>query len=95
MRDQSVHEPALDPGLSIQPSSGIATIRGETMQCHGAVNGRLPTGVGTYEEDFRYGTKDPDTCQEGGEGEGVFRSTIPTNDGVEHLNAPSRRHMAT
>jgi hypothetical protein len=84
----SLHEAVIAPGLSIQPSSGTATIRGGTMECHGPVNGHTPTGIGGYEEDFRYGTKDPDTCQQGGEGEGVWRAFVPTNAGEQRLDAP-------
>jgi len=84
----SFHEAVIVPGLSIHPSSGTATIRGGTMECHGAVNGRTPTGIGGYEEDFRYGTKDPDTCQQGGEGEGVWRAFVPTAGGDQRLDAP-------
>lgn len=86
----NVHEVTLSPGFSIQGSSGsvnVATVR--TMECHGPINGRTPTGVGSYgEEPGRYGTEDPDTCQEGGEGDGVFFSTIPTTDGDLQLRAP-------
>lgn len=84
----SVHDATITPGLSVQPSSGTATIRGGSMECHGPVNGQTPTGIGGYEEDFRYGTKDPDTCQQGGEGEGVFRAFVPTTGGEQRLDAP-------
>jgi hypothetical protein len=83
----SIHDIALSPGLSIQPSSGSITARSGTMECHGPVNGRTPTGIGNYREDARYGTKDPDTCQEGGEAEGVFSSTVPTEGGDQLLEA--------
>ena len=86
----NVHEVTLSPGLSIQGTSGsinVPTVK--TMECHGPINGRMPTGVGSYgEEPGRYGTADPDTCQEGGEGEGVFFATIPTTDGDLQLRAP-------
>jgi hypothetical protein len=84
----SVHDAVLTPGLSVQPNSGTATVRGGTMECHGPVNGHTPTGIGGYEMDGRYGTKDPDTCQQGGEVEGVFRSTVPTTGGEQRLDAP-------
>jgi hypothetical protein len=35
--------------------------------------------------DGRYGTKDPDTCQSGGEGDAVMTMTIPTSSGPEHI----------
>lgn len=86
----NVHEVTLSPGFSIQGSSGsfnVPTVR--TMECHGPINGRTPTGAGSYgEEPGRYGTEDPDTCQEGGEGDGVFFASIPTTDGDLELTAP-------
>jgi hypothetical protein len=62
----------LSPGLSLEPSSGTATTPAPgIIECHGKVNGFDPTGDGQVTEDARYGTKDPDTCQSGGEGDGV------------------------
>lgn len=87
---ESIHDVALSPGLSIQPSSGSIKSPNGTMQCHGTVNGRNPTGLGDYREDARYGTKDADTCQEGGEVEGVFSSTVPTEGGGQLLEAAFR-----
>lgn len=83
----SVHDAALSPGLSIEGSSGSAHVSGGTMDCDGPVNGRTPTGVGTYSEESRYGTADADTCQDGGEGGGVFEASVPTADGDQPLNA--------
>jgi hypothetical protein len=74
------------PGLTTQSSSG--TVRNEkdgTFACDGPVNGKQPTGPGTSSFDGRYGTKDGDTCQGGGEGDGIFTLTIPTSAGVEHI----------
>jgi hypothetical protein len=86
----NAHEVTLSPGFSIRGTSGsfnVATVR--TMECQGPINGRMPSGVGSYgEEPGRYGTADPDTCQDGGEGEGVFFATIPTTDGDLELRAP-------
>jgi hypothetical protein len=86
----NVHQVVLSPGLSIQGSTGsftVATVK--TMECHGPMNGRTPTGVGSYgEEPGRYGTQDPDTCQDGGEGDGMFFASIPTADGDVELRAP-------
>lgn len=86
----NVHEVVLSPGFSIQGSSGSFTVPiVKTMECHGPINGRTPTGVGSYgEEPGRYGTEDPDTCQDGGEGDGVFFASIPTTDGDMELRAP-------
>ena len=88
----NVHEVTLSPGLSVQAGSGsieVATVK--TMECEGPIDGRMPTGVGSYgEEPGRYGTDDPDSCQAGGEGDGVFFATIPTTDGDLELRAPYR-----
>ncbi len=75
-------EDILSPGLSLSPSSGaLATPRPGIIECHGKINGAAPTGDGQVTEAARYGTKDPDTCQSGGEGEGIMSMTIPTSDG--------------
>jgi hypothetical protein len=86
----NVHEVVLSPGLSIQGSAGSITVPiVKTMECQGLMNGRMPTGVGSYgEEPGRYGTQDPDSCQDGGEGDGVFFASIPTADGDLELRAP-------
>jgi hypothetical protein len=74
----------LSPGLSIRPSSGTAvTPAPGTIECHGKINGHDPTGNGQVTEHARYGTKDPDTCQDGGEGDGKFEISLPTNGGVQ------------
>lgn len=82
-----VHELTLSPGLSIQPSTGTFKDQFGRMECHGPINGRSSTGAGSYADSGRYGTRDPDTCQDGGEGDGVFTSVIPTNDGDVVLTA--------
>ena len=74
----------LSPGLSLSPSSGsVATPAPGVIECHGKVNGHDPTGDGQVTEQARYGTKDPDTCQNGGEGDGKLVVSIPTSAGVE------------
>lgn len=83
----SVHDGAISPGLSLEPSSGSGDLAGN-MECHGPVNGQMPTGVGTYAEEARYGTEDPDTCQDGGEGTGVFVTHIPTASGDQVFTVP-------
>lgn len=84
----SIHDVDISPGLSIRPSSGtVKAVSGSTIECDGPVNGHDPTGPGSYYEDARYGTKDPDTCQEGGEVEGVFAFTIPTTGGDQKVSA--------
>jgi hypothetical protein len=83
-----VKDDTLSPGLSVQPSTGTFTTPTlGTLECHGPVNGKDPTGPGTVGEQGRYGTKDPDTCQGGGEGDGVFAMTIPVSGGVEKFSA--------
>jgi hypothetical protein len=79
----------ISPGLSVTPSSGtFATAAEGVIECHGPVNGHKPTGDGTYSEVGRYGTKDPDTCQRGGEGDARFVITIPTDGGNQRFAAP-------
>jgi hypothetical protein len=75
------------PGLNTEPSSGTVVTNGETgtASCEGPVNGHKPTGQGTSGYDGRYGTKDGDTCQSGGEGKGVFSITIPTSAGPQQI----------
>ena len=76
------------PGLSTNPSSGTVTTNGETgtSSCDGPVNGNNPTGAGRSGYDGRYGTKNPDTCQSGGEGAGTFTITIPTSAGDQRIS---------
>jgi hypothetical protein len=76
------------PGLSTQPTSGTVVTNGETgtANCNGPVNGNKPTGQGTSGYDGRYGTKDGDTCQWGGEGAGIFSITIPTSAGPQRVS---------
>jgi len=79
----------ISPGLSSSPSSGTVTSNGETgtITCNGPVNGKQPTGPGTFGVDARYGTKRGATCQSGGEGDGVLAFTIPTSSGAEHVTS--------
>ena len=74
----------LSPGLSLTPSSGSAvTPEAGAIECHGKINGAAPTGDGTVTEVARYGTKDPDTCTSGGEGDGKMDISVPTDAGVQ------------
>ncbi|MDQ1516079.1 MAG: hypothetical protein QOE80_1909 [Actinomycetota bacterium] len=74
------------PGVSTSSSSGsVNSEKDGTFACDGPVNGKQPAGPGTSNFAGRYGTKDGDTCQGGGEGDGVFTLAIPTSDGVEHI----------
>lgn len=86
----NTHDVTLSPGVSIRDSAGsIDVIPVQTMECDGPMDGRKPTGAGWYgEETGRYGTENPDSCQAGGEGDGVFFATIPTSDGDLELRAP-------
>jgi len=75
-------EAVASPGLNTQGSSGtVRTEKDGTIACDGPVGGKQPAGPGRTSYDGRYGTKDPDTCQTGGEGAGVMSMTIPTSDG--------------
>lgn len=80
-------EVVASPGLTSSPSSGTITTSGETGKatCDGPIDGKKPTGPGTTGIDGRYGTKDGDTCQGGGEGDGVQSFTFPTSDGTVKL----------
>lgn len=75
------------PGVSTSPSSG--TVSGQekdsVFTCDGPVSGKQPTGPGKMGYQGRYGTKDPDTCQSGGEGDGVQTMTVPTADGAQQI----------
>jgi hypothetical protein len=48
------------------------------------VNGEQPTGPGTYSGSGRYGTRDPDTCDDA---EGTYEAfiTVPTADGSQKV----------
>ncbi|MGH8990146.1 MAG: hypothetical protein ACRDZ7_01300 [Acidimicrobiia bacterium] len=74
------------PGFWREGNSGTLTTNGETgtVTCDGPVNGKQPTGPGTFGASGRYGTEDPDTCSDI---EGVFEnsSTLPTGDGEENF----------
>ena len=61
----------VDPGLSTEPNSGVFHTHTE--------NGRIDCGqgrTGTIGVDGRYGTAGPASCQQGGEGWGVFSVTL-------------------
>jgi hypothetical protein len=75
------------PGLNSSPSSGTIGTNGQTgtATCNGPVNGKQASGPGKTGVDGHYGTKDGDTCQGGGEGDGVQVFTIPTSDGSEQI----------
>ena len=83
------YDAIISPGLSSSPSSGTIKTDGErgTITCNGPVNGKQPTGPGTFGVDARYGTKGGATCQSGGDGDGVLAFTIPTSDGAEHVTS--------
>ena len=75
----------LNPGLSNEPNSGTFTSNGETgqVECDGPVNGKETTGKGTWGVAGDLGTKDPDSCTSGGEGDADQSATHPTADGSE------------
>ena len=84
----NVHELTISPGISVEGTSGSFSQTSGAMDCEGPFDGRTPTGVGSYQDSGRYGTEDADTCQDGGEGEGVFSSSVPTTDGDLQLTGP-------
>ena len=81
------YDGVVSPGLSSSPSSGTIKTNGETgtITCNGPVNGKQPTGPGTFGVDARYGSKGGATCQSGGDVDGVLAFTIPTSGGAEHV----------
>jgi hypothetical protein len=76
----------ISPGFWREGNSGTFTTNGETgtVTCNGPVNGKQPTGSGTWGASGRYGTKNPDTCDNA---EGIFENsmTIPTADGPQKV----------
>lgn len=74
------------PGFWRDGNSGTFTTNGETgtVTCNGPVNGKAPTGAGTWGAAGRYGVKDPDTCSNA---EGTYENsmTIPTADGPQKV----------
>ena len=74
-------EATLSPGLSMTPTTGTHGGTGP-LTCHGPVEGQQPTGSGTVTDDGRYGTKDPDSCASGSEGDGTDTLKIPTAAGI-------------
>jgi hypothetical protein len=81
------YDAVISPGLSSSPTSGTARTDGQsgTITCNGPVNGKQPTGPGTFGVEARYGTKGGATCQSGGDGDGVATFTIPTSTGAEQV----------
>jgi hypothetical protein len=81
----------VSPGLSsTAKSSGTFTSNGQTgtITCNGTVNGKQPTGAGTFGTSGRYGTKNGgDTCQSGGNGDGVDNITVPTASGNQSVTS--------
>jgi hypothetical protein len=76
----------LSPGFSMTPSTGVRHGKG-TITCDGPVDGKRPTGPGTVMDDGRYGTKDPDSCISGSEGDGTDTFEIPTDDGIVKIES--------
>jgi hypothetical protein len=74
------------PGFWREGNSGTFTTNGETgtVTCNGPVNGKMPTGPGSYGAYGDYGTKDPDNCSNA---EGIYHNsiTIPTADGPQRV----------
>jgi hypothetical protein len=81
------HEVHLTPGLSTEGSSGTFGNVGGTLDCDGPFLGIEPTGPGSFHDTGSYGTKDPDTCQGGGEGAGTIVFTFPTADGERSVSS--------
>ena len=78
---------SLEPGVGAEPSSGsFQNEEDGTIECDGPVNGKKTTGPGVWTSDVGYyGTKDPDSCTSGGEGDFIMAFTFPTADGPERF----------
>ncbi len=74
------------PGFWRDGNSGTFTTNGETgtVTCDGPINGKMPTGPGTYGASGHYGTKDPDNCNNA-EGDYHNSITVPTADGTQKV----------
>lgn len=74
------------PGFWREGNAGTFTTGGETgtVTCDGPVNGKMPTGPGTYGAYGDYGTEDPDNCSNA---EGTYHNsiTVPTADGPQKV----------
>jgi len=85
---KGVFDIVLDPGLSMQPSTGShRSERPGTVDCDGPVNGHQPSGAGTLTQEGLYGTADPDSCQAGGEATGTDHLTVPTAEGPQRIDS--------
>jgi hypothetical protein len=76
----------MSPGLSTNPSSGTYKSDPGPLDCKGG-------GKGTIEFSGKYGTKDPDSCSSGGEGNGTTTYKFAdggtvTDDGIEFTYGP-------
>lgn len=76
----------VNPGLSTNGSSGSFASDPGTLECKDG-------GKGSIEFKGNYGTKDPDTCTSGGEGNGttIYRfadGKTVTDDGIEFTYGP-------
>lgn len=76
----------VNPGLSTNPSSGTYASSPGTLDCKDG-------GKGTIEFNGNYGTKDPDSCTSGGEGNGTttFKfadGATVTDDGIDFSYGP-------
>ncbi|HEV7862681.1 MAG TPA: hypothetical protein VGR20_08275 [Acidimicrobiia bacterium] len=83
---------SLSPGLSISPSSGTFTSKGEsgTLDCQGDVGGHPAVGRGTFGAEGRYGIEgDGDGCRsKEGRGDGTAHLTVPVEGGSQHVDDP-------
>src|SRR5919197_702206 len=77
------------PGVSMTPSSGNITTKGETgsILCVGSIRGRRGTGPGTWGVDHPYGPGPlgPATCLQSSATGGKFFYTVPTASGPLHV----------
>jgi hypothetical protein len=83
---ESRFDMVMSPGLWREGNSGTFTTNGESgkVTCDGPVNGKNPTGPGTFGAHGRYGTDGADSCNKI---EGIYENfmTVPTADGHEKV----------
>jgi hypothetical protein len=72
---------SIQPGVSLQDSTGSVYTRTGTVTCTGRVQGKKVTGPGTYDSAVRYGTPTPASCVKAARGWGLQTFTFPTAAG--------------
>jgi hypothetical protein len=77
------------PGLGlIKGTRGRVSLHDGSFNCDGPVQGRQPTGPGTFSGSSHYGIERPASCATGGDGKGVMHLVLPTKQGTLRLDSP-------